>query len=900
MMADPRPDPDVLLARLKAETPGPARGRLKVFLGACAGVGKTYAMLEAARTDRKSGMDVVAGLVETHGRQETEALLQGLEILPRRETGYRGVRLSEFDLDNALKRGPQVILVDELAHTNAPGSRHLKRWQDVKELLDSGVNVYTTVNIQHLESFNDIVTQITGVVVQETVPDAVVVQADTIELVDLPYEELLKRLQEGKVYLPEQAAHARQNFFKPGNLSALRELALRFTAEKVNRQVETFRQVQPDAPTWHITEKILVLIGPSPSSAHLIRRACRLANALRCPWLALHVETPAQLRLSRKERDRTVQHLRMAEKLGAETATISGAALADAVLTFARERNVTKIVVGKNPRPAWRERLLGSFADALARRSAEIDVLVTAGDPADAPVKFPRLGAAYRATPSHYATSAGLVALCTIVCAPLKGLIEPTNLAMLYLMAIITVAWRLGRGPAILASILGVLSFDFFFVPPFHNFAVADTQYLFTFLVMLLIALTISTLTTQLRAAVTTSQLRERRTASLHALSRKLASTRGQAAILQATVEHLSDVFECQIIALLPDARGKLEIRAARPAEFTLDAREQGVAQWVYDLGQMAGMGTDTLPSAQALYVPLLASRGPAGALGLKPAHPERLLIPEQLHLLETLAQQAALSLEIDRLNEEGRQQQVQIETERLRSAILSSVSHDLRTPLTAITTAASSLLEPNEKLSGDSRRELLRTIYEESDHLTVQVNNLLEMTRLEAGTLKICKELQPLEETIGAACQRLERPLSGRPLSISLPPDLPMVPADGVLLERVFFNLLENATKYTPPGSPLEITARRNDSEVLVEIADRGPGLGEDEEERIFEKFYRGQKHGATGGAGLGLSICRGIILAHGGRVWAGNRSGGGAVFSFTLPLDVPHSPVDRLPAPG
>ena len=899
-MVDTRPDPDALLARLKAEEAGPAKGKLKVFLGACAGVGKTYAMLEAARVGRKGGQDVVAGLIETHGRQETEALLQGLEILPRKDIEYRGVRLKEFDLDGALKRKPQLILVDELAHTNAPGSRHLKRWQDVKELLDSGVNVYTTVNIQHLESFNDIVAQITGVVVQETVPDAVVEQADTIELVDLPYEELLKRLQEGKVYIPEQAARAQRSFFKPGNLSALRELALRFTAEKVNRQVETFRQVQPEAPTWPITEKILVLVGPSPSSAHLIRRACRLANALRCPWLALHVETPAQLRLSQEERDRTVQHLRMAEKLGAETATVSGAALVDAVLTFARERNVTKIVVGKNPRPTWRERLFGSFADALARRSAEIDVLVTTGAPVDAPVSLPRLGVAYRVNPKHYATSVGVVVLCTLLCMPLKGLVEPTNLVMLYLMAIIAVAWWLGRGPAILASVLGVLSFDFFFVPPFYTFAVADTQYLFTFLVMLLVALAISTLTTQLRAAATTSQLRERRTASLHALSRKLASTRGQAAILQAMVEHIAEVFECEVVALLPDAKGKLEVRAARPAEFKLDVKEHGVAQWVYDLGQMAGMGTDTLPSAQALYVPLLASRGPAGALGIKPSHPERLLIPEQLHLLEALAQQAALSLEIDRLGEEGRQQQVQIETERLRSSILSSVSHDLRTPLAAITTAASSLLNPDDRQSEGSRRELLQTIYEEADRLGIQVNNLLEMTRLEAGTLKLRKELQPLEETIGAACQRLERQLAGRQLAISVAPDLPMVPADGVLLEQVFFNLLENATKYTPPGSPLEITARKAESAVLVEVADRGPGLGEDEEQRIFEKFYRGQKRGATGGAGLGLSICKGIILAHGGRIWAGNRPGGGAVFSFSLPLDAPGPKVDSLPAQG
>jgi len=897
-MSDPRPDPDALLARVKAEEGRSGKGRLKVFLGACAGVGKTYAMLEAAQERRGEGVDVLVGIVETHGRKETEALLEGLAVLPRRELEYKGVRLREFDLEAALARKPSLILVDELAHTNAPGSRHAKRWQDVKELLDNGVDVYTTLNVQHIESHNDVVAQVTGVVVQETVPDAFVEKADVIEVVDLPFEELLKRLREGKVYLPAQAERAQQSFFKPANLSALRELALRFTAEKVNREVETFRKGQPGAPTWPTVDRLLVLVGPSPSSMNLIRRTCRLATTLRCEWLALHVETPAQLRLPQEDRDGTVQHLRLAEKLGAEAATVHGTDLAEAILVFARERNVTRVIVGKPTRRRWRDVFVGSFVDELVRRSGDIDVVVTRGDPE---------GEARRPAPSPsrkpwdarpYAASVGVVALLTLICASLTPLVAQTNLAMLYLLGVIVVAARWGRGPSILAAFLSVLAFDFFFVPPRLSFNVADTQYLFTFLVMLLVGVVISTLTVRLRNAVEASRLRERHTASLHALSRKLAGSRGQEAILRATVEHVAELFESQVAVLLPDAKGRLVTRLCQPPGLVLDAKEQAVAQWAYDLGQMAGKGTDTLPSAELLYIPLLAAHGTMGALGLKPADPGRLLIPDQLRLLEALAQQAALALEVDRLSREGDKQQVEIETERLRNAILSSVSHDLRTPLAAITGAASSLLEPNTALSEDSRRELLQTIYEEADRLALQVGNLLEMTRIQAGHIKVRRELQPLEETIGAACRRLERQLKEREVKITVPPDLPLVPADGVLLEQVFFNLLENATKYTPARSPLEVAARVQGQAVAVEVSDHGPGLGEGEEERVFEKFYRGQARGSAGGAGLGLPICKGIIAAHGGRIWAENRSGGGAVFRFTLPLDV--RPVDVPPTQG
>ncbi len=888
-MSDSRPDPDALLAKAKAEEEKAGKGRLKIFLGACAGVGKTYAMLEAARGRRAEGADVLVGVVETHGRKETEALLQGLEVLPRTETEYRGIRLSEFALDAALARKPQMILVDELAHTNAPGSRHAKRWQDVKELLDNGTDVYTTLNVQHIESYNDIVARITGVTVQETLPDAFVEKADVLEVVDLPFEELLKRLREGKVYFPEQAEEARRNFFKPGNLSALRELALRFTADKVNREVDTFRKEQPGEPIWPTAERLLVLVGQSPSSANLVRRACRLANTLHCEWLALHVETPAHLNLPQEAQDRLVQHLRLAEKLGAEAVTVHGANLVDAILAFARERNVTRVLIGKPTRRRWQDILFGSFIGRLVRRSGDIDVMVTRGDvEGDSPQSL-RAPARAAWNPKRYLAGVLVVAICTLFCVALPPLVAQTNLAMLYLLGVIAVAAIFGRGPSILASVLSVFAFDYFFVPPHFSFAVSDTQYLFTFLVMLLAGIVISTLTVQLRNAIETSRIRERRTASLHALSRKLAGSRGQETILRATVEHIAELFESQAVLLLPDANGKVVARASQPPGLTVAPKEQGVAQWTHDMNQMAGKGTDTLPDAARLYVPLIATRGATGVLGLEPADPARLLIPDQIRLLEALAQQAALALEVDRLSQEAQGKQVEIETERLRSALLSSVSHDLRTPLSAITGAASCLLEPAEGLSEASRRELLRTISEEAERLGLQVGNLLEMTRLQAGRVQVRKELQPLEETVGAACRRLERPLKGREVRITLPPDLPLVPADGILLEQVFFNLLENATKYTPPGTPLEISASAQGQNVLVEISDRGPGLGEGEEEHVFEKFYRGSSHGSAGGAGLGLTICRGVVQAHGGRIWAENRVGGGATFRFTLPLDAP-----------
>jgi two-component system, OmpR family, sensor histidine kinase KdpD len=890
-----RPDPDRLLARIQADE-DQQRGRLKIFFGASAGVGKTYAMLEAAHEQRAAGVDVLAGYVETHRRAETDALVRDLELLPRRKVSYHGAALEEFDIDAALARRPQLILVDELAHTNAPESRHPKRWQDVEELLDAGINVYTTVNVQHIESLNDIVAQITGVIVRETVPDRVVEQADEVELIDLTPDDLLQRLKEGKVYLPQQAERAVQNFFRKGNLIALRELALRRTADRVDAQMQSYRRDHAIAQTWPANERMLVGISPGPLGIRLVRAARRMAQSMRAEWIVVAVETPKTIRLPEIEREQLAQTLRLAEQLGAETATLSGQRASETMLEYAHTRNVTKIVVGKPARPRWKEIIFGSTVDELVRRSGEIDVYVITGEQSAEQPAAPRL---LERTSSWSAYGWGLlvVAVCTALDALMLPYFAEANLIMIYLLGIVLVAARFGRGPAILASILSVAAFDFFFVQPLLTFAVSDVQYLVTFVVMLLVALVISTMAVRLRQQATSASQRERRIASLYAMSREFAGSLGVKRLLRAAVHNIAETFESQVVILLPNAAGRLQPwgdvvgwwgeDVGERMVFAPDGHDQGVAQWVYDHGQLAGLGTDTLAGSKALYLPLIAGRGTVGVLGVKPAQPRRFVAPEQLHLLETFASQAALALERAALAHEAQRAQIQVETERLRNSLLSTVSHDLRTPLAAIAGALSTLREDGATLAPPMRTELIDTAYDESNRLNRLVGNLLEMTRIEAGAVQVRKEWQPLEEVIGAALTRLDRQLGERPLSTALPRDLPLVPLDSVLIEQVLVNLLENAIKYAPPGSSIDITATATPTGVTVAVADRGPGLPAGDEQRVFEKFYRVPSATGQGGVGLGLTICRGIVEAHGGRIWAENRAGGGTTFAFTLPLE-------------
>jgi len=879
-----RPDPEALLARVKEEEARQLRGKLKIFLGAAAGVGKTYAMLEAAREQKADGVDVLVGYAETHGRVETDALLVGLDMLPPRAVDYRGTSLREFDLDAALVRHPALILVDELAHTNAPGSRHAKRWQDVVELLDAGINVYTTMNVQHLETLNDVVAKITGVVVRETVPDSVFEQADDVELIDLPPDELLERFKDGKVYMPDQAQEAVRNFFRKGNLIALRELALRRTAERVDAQMRVYMHEHAIEKSWPTAERLLVCISPGPESARLVRAGKRMADRLGAPWVAAYVETPAQLRLPPEIRDRVTQTLRLAEQLGAETVRLPGQQMSEAILAFAHDRNVTKIVVGKPRRRLWTRILIGSIVDALVQGSGDIDIYVISADKEQQAVP-PALGR--RAIPSDWAPygwAMAVVALATGTAWLTLPFFELANLVMVYLLGIVVVATRYGRGPSLVASIASVAALDFFFVPPVFTFAVSDVRYLFTFVVMLVVGLVTSSLAARIRMQAEAARHREQRTAALYAMSRELASTRGLDELLKIAVRHISEVFRSQIIVLLPEP-GDNSLVSWTGGQFTLDSNDLGVAKWVHEHHQAAGLGTATLPGATALYLPLQAPRGPVGVLGIRPADRHALDSPDQLHQLETFANQTALAMERAHLADEAQQAQVRVETERLRNSLLSSVSHDLRTPLATITGAATTMLDNTAKLDAKTRQELLESVREEADRLNRLVQNLLEMTRLESGALQLRKEWHPVEEVIGAALSRLGKQLAGRRVDTHVPPDLPLAPIDDVLIEQVLVNLLDNAVKYTPGTSPIRILATSSGEAVTVEVADRGPGLPRGEEDRVFEKFYRGTTGGR--GAGLGLAIAQGIVKAHGGHIWAQNLPEGGVAFLFTLPVE-------------
>jgi two-component system sensor histidine kinase KdpD len=879
-----RPDPDALLARVKTEEERQQRGRLKIFLGAAAGVGKTYAMLEAARERRADGVDVVIGIVETHGRAETEALLQDLEVLPPRTIEYRGASLRELDLDAALTRRPALILVDELAHTNAPESRHAKRWQDVRELLDAGIDVYTTLNVQHLESLNDVVAKITSVVVRETVPDAVLDEAHEVELIDLPPDDLLERLREGKVYVPEQAEEALRHFFRKGNLIALRELALRETADRVDAQMRVYRRDEGIQTIWPAGERVLVCVGPSPHASGLVRMAQRVAERLDAEWIAAYVETPAHHRLPVDARERVADALRLAEQLGATTATLTGARMSDEILAFARDRNVTKIVIGKPQRSFWRRLILGSIVDALVEGSGDIDVFVSSGDTAErerAPLRFRR---PERPDWPGYVEAVALVVAATTIDLLIASISELPNLVMVYLLAVIAVSSRHGHGPSLLASILSVAAFDFFFVPPYLTFAVADMRHVVTFVGMLLTGLVVSSLTVRIRAQAEAARQREQRTAALYAMSRELASTRGLDELLRIALRHIAEVFRSDVVVLLPGPDGRPVPRSEIGGRFTGDARELAVAQWVYDHREAAGLGTTTLPGAAALYLPLMAPRGPVGVLGVRPLGGRGVETTEQLHQLETFANQTALAVERARLAEETQATEIRMETERLRSSLLSSVSHDLRTPLTTITGAASALIDDGPRLDAGTRAELLESIREEAERLNRLVQNLLEMTRLESGALRLRKEWHSVEEVIGSALTRMSKQLADRPVTVRIPADLPLVAMDAVLIGQVMVNLLDNAVKHTPPKSALLVAATATDTAVTVEVADHGPGLPRGEEDRVFEKFYRGDVAGARG-AGLGLAICQGIIKAHGGRIWAHNLPEGGVAVFFSLP---------------
>ncbi|HEX9049357.1 MAG TPA: sensor histidine kinase KdpD [Anaeromyxobacter sp.] len=874
-----RPDPDALLARVTADEARQRRARFKIFFGFAPGVGKTYRMLQVARDLAAEGVEIVIGAIETHGRYDTAGLMLGLEVLPRRALPYRGRVLEEFDLDAALARRPRILLLDELAHSNAPGARHEKRWQDVMELLEAGVEVYTTLNVQHVESLNDVVEQITQVHVRETVPDVVLERADDVELVDLAPEELLARLREGKVYLPEQAERAREHFFKRGNLLALRELALRRMAERVDADVLAYRAEHGVNAPWATAERVLVCVGPAPDSARVIRAARRIAAGLRAPWVAASVETTARAPMGDEDRARVEAHLRLAESLGAEGVRLSGLQVAAAVLDFARRRNVTRIVLGKPRHARWRDRLGGSLVDEIIRGSGDIEVHVLAGDVEGERERRPPAPA--RPTPpGDWLRAVAIVALTTALAAAARGVAKVPDVEMLYILGVMIAALTTGRRASILAATLAVVSYDFFFVPPAYTLGVADARYLLTFAMMFGVSVVIGTLTLRLREQRAASVRRERSTSALYALSRELGAAFDAAGVAAVCVKAAAEAFDGEAVFLRARGREELAELAAAPRGAALSPDERAVAQWVVDHGRPAGRGTDTLPGEPVLCIPVRAWGDVLAVLAVRTPN-ER---SEARTLLEALARQAAIALDRVRLAEEARDAALRAKTEELRAGLLSAVSHDLRTPLATITGSATTLRD-SPGLPEPARMDLVEAICEEAERLERLVANLLDMTRLDSGAVEPKRDWVPLEEVVGGALTRLERRLAGRRVTTLIAPDLPLVSLDPVLVQQLFVNLLENAAKYTPPGSEIEIRAGREGGTLFLDVSDRGPGIPPGDEERVFERFHRG-KHAGVRGVGLGLPIARAIAQAHGGRLVAANRPGGGAVFRLTLPI--------------
>jgi two-component system sensor histidine kinase KdpD len=906
-MESERPDPDQLLAEVKAAAAREQRGRLKIFFGASAGVGKTFSMLAAAQALRRAGTDVVVGLLETHGRAETAALLEGLELLPPLMLDVHGTLVKEFDLDGALKRRPALLLVDELAHTNAPGARHPKRWQDVDELLAARIDVYTTLNVQHIESLNDVIGQITGVRINETLPDTFFETADEVELIDLSPDELLKRLREGKVYVPHQAERALANFFQKGNLIALREMALRQTADRVDAQMREYRDEKAIAPVWAAGERIVVAIGQDERGEQLVRAAKRLADSIDAEWLAVYVETPRLLRLPQGERNRILGYLRLAEQLGAKTAVLSAQTIAEQLLAFAHDQNATRLVMGRPTRTGWRRWVLGSVVDAVTAQLRGLDLQLV-GDPDQRRLGGPRfadqlartkayLGIDESKADSHkvrwpgYAAAAAICGTTTALAWLLFGRFDATNLVMVYLVGVLFVAYRFGRGPAVAASVLSVALFDFLFVAPYYSFAVSDTQYLLTFAVMLLVGLMISNLTASIRLQARVAQYRQARTESLYTMTRELSRAGALDDVVMIAVQHVARVFEAQAVVLIPNAAGTIAYPQAVGIYGSYHGADLGIARWVFANRVAAGLGTNTLPGAEALYLPLAAAHKLVGVLAVLPARRERLLIPEQRHLLETFTGQVAAAAERVLLAADAAKLARQAETESLRNSLLNAISHDLRTPLAVLVGASSSLITDTGRLSDAARTELAATVHDEATRMTTLVNNLLDMARLESGAIALAREWTPLEEIVGSVLGRLRETLTAHPVKVALPAELPLLHVDPVLIEQLLANLLENAAKYTPAATPIEISAQVLPGRVAVEVADRGPGIPAGEETKLFDKFYRLQREAAQSGVGLGLAICKAIVAAHGGTISAANRAGGGAVFRFELPAGEPPS---------
>lgn len=880
-----RPSPDALLEHAKRES----RGKLKIFLGAAPGVGKTYEMLMSGRARKSDHVDVIIGVVETHGRRETEALVEGFEIVPRRRIDYRGQFLEEMDIDAILERRPQLVLVDELAHTNAAGSRHPKRYMDVEELLSQGIEVYSTLNIQHVESLNDIVAQITQIRVRETVPDSIIDRADDVEIIDITPDDLIKRLKDGKVYMPTTARRAIENYFSPGNLTALRELALRRTAQRVDEQLLNHMQAHAISGPWAAGDRVLVCIDHGRNGPSLVRHARRLADRMRAPWAVVHLETPQSATLPDEDKDRLATSMRLAQQLGAETVTLPALKPSHEIIAYANANNFTHIVVGRSGKSHWREWWQGSLTHELIRYAGNISIHVISGDANEG--DLPRgVSAAFSPKPFRsrpYVEAAAYVLFAIGVGALLDRTLDVQNLALVMLMGVLAAAVRGGLGPGLFASVAGALSFNFFFLEPRYTFTVRDPESLIALSFYLGVALVASNLTAAVQRQAAAARQRARTTEDLYLFSKKLASAGTLDDVLWATAFQMASMLKVRVVILLPE-EGSIAVRVGYPPDDTLVDADIAAAKWAWEHNRAAGRGADTLPGAKRLYLPLRTGREAIGVIGLDNDKLGPLLTPEQQRLFDALADQAALAVERIQLVSHVDKAKLAAETDKLRTALLTSISHDLKTPLATIMGSADTLKDFGADLPEDVRADLLAGIIDESERLNRFISNLLDMTRLGSGAMEPNYALHFAGDMVGTALGRASKITARHRVAVEIPQDLPMIKVDPVLFEQALFNLIDNAAKYAPETTLIEISGRLEGGSVLLGVSDEGPGIPVDDVERIFDSFYRVRKGDhVRAGTGLGLAICRGFIEAMGGSIHAANRPDrSGAIFTIRMPI--------------
>lgn len=912
-----RPQPDALLEKIKEDELKAKRGKLRIYFGASAGVGKTYAMLNAAQTERQRQKHILIGLIETHNRRETQALVNGINKLALKEIEHKGRTLYEFDLDAALNAKPDIILVDELAHSNAPGSRHPKRWQDVQELLDAGIDVWTALNVQHLESLNGTIGTITGVRVHETVPDVIIEKADEVILVDVTADELINRLKAGKVYFSKQAEQAENNFFRKGNLIALREIALRKTAERVGDDVRSYRVENSstttskgivDAPSWHTSQTLLVCVGPAEGAEHAVRSGARLAAQLSVKWYVAYVETPTLQRLPAKRRDKVLTILKLAEELGASTSVLTGDDIANALYEHAHQLNCATLLVGR-PKEYKFGNFIRAFNPTLTRKLAilapEIDIIEISTPNSSrriAPylskeliedstslfegINWPNYG---------WTLAAGI--FTTAIAYPFSSIFDQANVVMLFLMYVVICSVKLGRRPAMFAAVLAVLCFDFFFVPPQFSFAIADAQYLFTFAVMLGVGLLIGQLTANLTFSARISAIREQKTNYLFELTRELSAALHYKEVIEIGEATISRVFGEGARIFIADADNVLEVPKPLPGDF-----DESIADWAFNNSKSAGLATNTLSASNWHYVPLIAPMNTRGVLAVKPTNARWLLIPEQIKLLDTMARQISIALERVHYVQIAQQTTVEMESEHLRNTLLATISHDLRTPLTSLIGFAENLTLAQPPLNPE-QNSAAKAIHHEAKELFALVSNLLEMAKLQSGKVNLRRNWHSIQEIVGTSIRLCHQSLGDFNIDSHIPIDLPLIRCDAVLIERVFVNLIENAVKYAKPhtaDNKIIINAHIMDDRFSIYVRDYGPGLTgptNAKDNFLFEKFTRGQTESTTRGVGLGLSIVKAIIEAHEGTITAKNASDKGAIFMISLPLESqPIIPADPI----